>query len=1109
MNNISMKKLLYIICVLALSIASAQKPFVNSIDKTTGTANELVTISGSGFTAPTVYFGSGRATSVTVISPNLLEVRVPATATYGFITVRNSNGLSTSSSQLFTLSFDKDFAGNNYSLITPSAAQSTGQILSYDICMCDFDGDNLLDAAISNQNATSTINLIKNTTTVAGTYSFSAPLSDHDFQDVTGTGNYTPFYIECGDLNGDGKPELVVSSNSPTQYIHVYTNSSSGVGNFNFTTHKVRLELPTLGGIQRTTNRVRVADFDGDGKPDIVVGSTTANDQSIFIFRNNTTLPGNPSFVTTPIEVNFGGSAPGGVVYPGDFDQDGKMDLVIGSSSTTGVLTVMRNTSLPGAISFENKGTIGGSATRPNLLVGDFNDDGLPDIVSTRRTGSDGGSVEMLRNNGNFSFTANASNMASTTISPYGLDLGDMNGDGLPDIVVASLSNEVVYFENSTTSATITFENANTIATSQARNVKVGDVDNDGKPDIAFVDASVTGVTGEFRYIINDQCLTPVIQETGSSIYCFGDEFILTATAGQGVTYEWNISGGTTATVNTGTTNSLDISIYSTNITVSVTSTAPDGSCANTSASRNFTVGGTGAAAPTINAVGLICAGDVLTLTTPNNTFTNYYWSGPNGFSESTNVSTIEVSASASAIHSGAYTLTVDDGDCQSPSSAPINVEVSSPPATAIQFSACDGGDVTLAVPDYNDLLDLTFPNLISYQWLLGATPVGAASTLVVDATLAGNLGEYTLVLTDGEGCELTTEIFDLNASTFTGPSFTAPNEICVDVETTFTAGQAGLSNTWEIEDPAGSVTETLTGNSIQYTFTTTGTKIVRLITQYTNGIGCNEKSITVSAEPAYTADVSAPGITKCPSEEVTLSFSEADIVSYTWDDLDATSGPLLVTAAGTYTATYTTDTGCEIVAPGITITNLPGLNLSADSPAIVSGTPNTLELAQGQTSVVLSVDSDVVNPVWNIVGAGSIDGTGASVTVVPGAPTVTVTVTGQTAEGCDESESVEISGGGPRPRKTFSPNGDNPDNDCWQIVNSSGLTDCEVYILDTRGAIVYKAKLPMNPQLGPGPDCIWEGNFNGKAAPEGVYFFVVKCADGSQSLSGSILLAR
>jgi gliding motility-associated-like protein len=116
--------------------------------------------------------------------------------------------------------------------------------------------------------------------------------------------------------------------------------------------------------------------------------------------------------------------------------------------------------------------------------------------------------------------------------------------------------------------------------------------------------------------------------------------------------------------------------------------------------------------------------------------------------------------------------------------------------------------------------------------------------------------------------------------------------------------------------------------------------------------------------------------------------------------------------------------------------------------------------------------------------------------------------VTGQTAEGCDESESVEISGGGPRPRKTFSPNGDGL-NDCWEIVNSSGLTGCEVYILDTRGAIVFKTELPLDPVLPAGPDCIWEGDFNGKDVPEGVYFFVVKCTDGSQNLSGSILVAR
>lgn len=1081
-----MKKLLYITCVLTLSIVSAQKPFINSLDKKSGTPNELVTISGVGFSTPTVYFGAGKATSVTVLSSNVLEVLVPSTATYGPVMVVNSNGLSATSKELFTPAFDKDNGTNDFELPTPATGTTTGQLRSYDICMCDFDGDGLLDAAMSNQNTSTTISLIKNTTSTPGTFTFSTPLADHDFQDATGTGNYTPQFIQCGDLNGDGKPDLVVTALIPSQTVHIYSNESSGAGNFSFTKQQ-RLELPSFNSAQRTTGQVRIADFDGDGKLDLVVGTVTTGDQSIFIFRNNST--GAPNFVTTPIEVNFAGTNPGGIIYPGDFDQDGKIDLVIGSSTATGLLTFLRNTSLPSSISFERIGTFGNSFTRQGLVVADFNLDGLPEVAST--TGSSG-SIEVLRNSGSFSFTVAGTIASSGAFFPIGIDAGDMDGNGYPDLVMASLSNEVVYYENTTTGSTISFRNANTAVTFQARYLKIGDLNDDGKPDIAFVDRSTDDDNGDFRYFINNECMTPVIQPTGG-IYCNGSEFLLTATAGHGVTYSWTITGDTPSPVNTGTDNTLDLSAYDQNISVTVTATSPDG-CSQASTSRSFTVGGTGAASPTINNPGIICGGDVLTLTTPNNTFDNYYWFGPNGYTATTTVPTVQVASSASGIHSGSYTLIVDDGDCQSPLSLPMEVTVSSPPSTQIQYSACNAGVVTLSVPDY-DALGYS----VSYQWQRNSTNVGTDAPTLDDSAI----GAYTVIITDVNTCDLTTAAFNLETSTFTGPTFTAPNEVCVDVQTTFTSEETGtgITNSWEIEDPAGSVTETLFGNAIDYTFTSTGSKIVRLITRYSNGVGCSEKPITVSAEPNYTVDVSAPGILKCPSESVTLSFSETDITSYTWDDVNNTTGALTATEPGTYTATYITNTGCEIVATSVTITNQPGLNLVAESPSIVDG---ELELAQGQTDVNLSVDIDVVNPVWSVnpTNGGIITGSGTSITFTPQAPQATVSVTGQTAEGCDETETVNITGGGPRARKSFSPNGDGT-NDCWEIINSTAVTSCTVYILDTRGANVFKTDLPL------ATDCIWDGNFNGKAVPEGVYYYVMKCADGSNSQSGSILLAR
>ena len=83
----------------------AQRPFVNGFDKKSATPNEIVTISGSNFMSPTVWFGNGKATTIVNSSTNNIQVRVPATATYGPITVINGDGLSATSSGLFAVSF--------------------------------------------------------------------------------------------------------------------------------------------------------------------------------------------------------------------------------------------------------------------------------------------------------------------------------------------------------------------------------------------------------------------------------------------------------------------------------------------------------------------------------------------------------------------------------------------------------------------------------------------------------------------------------------------------------------------------------------------------------------------------------------------------------------------------------------------------------------------------------------------------------------------------------------------------------------------------------------------------------------------------------------------
>lgn len=1100
-----MRKTVYLIGILLTGLVSAQKPFVNGISKSATTATDIVTISGLNFSGSgvqaldgsgtEVYFGKGKSQNVNVISSSLIEAEVPATATYGPVIVRNSDGSIGMSGQGFSMSFDVDAKAAGFTNRSALKTTSTSNNFTYDLCTCDFDGDELNDLILTNNEAG---NLSVYLNSESATDPFSAAPAN-----FSNTAEFS-HNITCGDLNGDGKPDIAVTTDDATKrLVSIYPNTST-LGSITFGT-RILISVPASGTVTRRLKQVRIADMDGDGLQDIIVGNSADGDNVLYIYKNTSTLKGAISFSPSPFTFTVAGSASTGSFDVGDLNNDNRPDIALIPNGRSGVIYLIKNQSSVGSFSLSLVKTVGNTANRRRIIIADFNQDGDNDFAISREAVG----IEIYENTNPSSLNFTTISKTDTGVDPWGLDVGDVNGDGKPDILSASLGDNLLYYQNNSTGS-INFSSANKIGVGELiRNVIVGDFTNDGKPDIAFTYNSVNNIVGSLGYIINQECMTPVINPD-QGIYCTNSDFFLNATKGVGVVYTWDVSGDDP--LEDSSTLNLNGNGYAGNKTITVTAAAPGG-CSAQSAAIGLSHDNTDSPAGTPDidtslGTNILCAGEVLRLTTTA-VATNYNWYGPNGYISSTTSPTnfLEIAASATTNHSGTYGLTVDNAACES-SLVNITITVSSPPATAIAVSDCDAGSITMELPD------LTGQG-ISYQWLRGVTPAGNLPSLTTST-----LGQYSVVLTDGNTCDFTTEVFEIFASDFVGsiPALginplpgTTNLQVCSGVATTFTSSQtgSGITNSWEIEDPSATVT-TASGNSMVQTFNTTGTWTIRLLSNYSSpnfGIGCSEKTITVTDAPTYTADVS-PGTTKCPSEEVTLSFSETDVLSYSWDDLAATSGPLTVTEAGTYTATYITDKGCEVVADPVVITNLPGLDLVSQTPPIVD---NMVQLADGQLSVNLSVALTATNIVWEInpVSAGNIiSGTASSqqVEISLSAPQATITVSG-TVGSCDESETVTVINGSSVPRNSFSPNGDGL-NDDWKIVNSSLLDGCTVYILDGRGAHVFVTKLPA-PGIGGDPDSIWDGRFNGKMAPEGVYYYVIKCSDSSANQSGSILLAR
>jgi Bacterial Ig-like domain (group 3)/FG-GAP-like repeat len=298
--------------------------------------------------------------------------------------------------------------------------------------------------------------------------------------------------VAVGDFNGDGVPDIVVSSN-PLDTLTVLLNK--GDGSFKGARDYEPFVISSTnirGGFPNNFPQpvsVAFGDFNGDGKPDLAVSDNANIDVAIYLNNGDGTFKENANYRTDPTQYSYG---PNNVAVA-DLNRDGKLDLVAGGSSGTSFSTMLGNgdgTFQPAVVYQQN---LGGSTT---LAVADVNGDGIPDVIFNATQTTFGGNPYALYvalGNGDGTFKAPVATSDICSSSGFGpviyVAVADVNRDGKPDILASCSNNAGTYPSNiflllgngDGTFGAETSVSAGTYPTV----IAVGDFNGDGKPDLA------------------------------------------------------------------------------------------------------------------------------------------------------------------------------------------------------------------------------------------------------------------------------------------------------------------------------------------------------------------------------------------------------------------------------------------------------------------------------------------------------------------------------------------------------------------------------------------------------------------------------------------------
>ncbi|MGE0431965.1 MAG: FG-GAP-like repeat-containing protein [Planctomycetota bacterium] len=294
--------------------------------------------------------------------------------------------------------------------------------------VADLDGDELPDVIATTDTANVIVKAGRSNGGVGGDVTFESPVP---FATTASSSSD----IAVGDFNGDGVLDAA-TANDADNTISILPGNGDGT-----------FQAGTTHNVGATPLGLVTGDFNGDGILDIATANSGSNSVSVLLGTGSGGA-GNGGFAPSSPPTFVTGNGPRAIIAV-DLDGDGILDLVTADETGNSISVLIGNAASPaigdGTFAAGVAYPVGGAGPR-SLTVGDFNNDGVPDIATANASSNDASLlIGKTTGDGLGNGTFGAGTLFSAGVEPTGITVGDVNGDGVLDLLVSNaLSDDIV-----------------------------------------------------------------------------------------------------------------------------------------------------------------------------------------------------------------------------------------------------------------------------------------------------------------------------------------------------------------------------------------------------------------------------------------------------------------------------------------------------------------------------------------------------------------------------------------------------------------------------------------------------------------------------------------